>query len=99
MRCLACPIIAMTLILAGCSASNGNAGASRDRRLRAFTSKYDALLDGKAVFSAQELRGLALFNDPQRGNCAGCHPSGRGPGGAPPLFTDFLNTLTDGFQN
>jgi len=54
-----------------------------------FTSKYDAFLAGKAVFSAQELRGLALFNDPQRGNCAGCHPSGRGPNGAPPLFTDF----------
>jgi cytochrome c peroxidase len=54
-----------------------------------FTSKYDAFLDGKVQFSAQELRGLALFNDPQRGNCAGCHPSGRGPGGARPLFTDF----------
>ncbi len=54
-----------------------------------FTSKYDAFLAGKVLFSAQELRGLALFNDPQRGNCAGCHPSGRGPNGAPPLFTDF----------
>ncbi len=54
-----------------------------------FNSKYDAFLAGKVQFSAQELRGLALFNDPQRGNCAGCHPSGRGPGGAPPLFTDL----------
>jgi cytochrome c peroxidase len=54
-----------------------------------YTSKYDAFLAGKTNFSAQELRGLALYNDPQRGNCAGCHPSGRGPGGAAPLFTDF----------
>jgi cytochrome c peroxidase len=54
-----------------------------------YTSKYDGFLAGNVAFSAQELRGLALFNDPQRGNCAGCHPSGRGPGGAPPLFTDF----------
>ena len=54
-----------------------------------YTSKYDAFLAGKTQFSAQELRGLALYNDPQRGNCAGCHPSARGPGGTPPLFTDF----------
>jgi cytochrome c peroxidase len=54
-----------------------------------YTSKYDAFLAGKTQFSAQELRGFALYNDPQRGNCAGCHPSARGAGGAPPLFTDF----------
>jgi cytochrome c peroxidase len=54
-----------------------------------FTSKYDAFLAGRAQLSAQELRGLALFNDPTRGNCAGCHPSARGPNGAAPLFTDF----------
>jgi cytochrome c peroxidase len=54
-----------------------------------FTSKYDVFLAGKVQFSAPELRGLALFNDPQRGNCAACHPSGRGADGAPPLFTDF----------
>ena len=54
-----------------------------------FTSKYDAFLAGRAQLSAQELRGLALFNDPTRGNCAGCHPSARGRNGEPPLFTDF----------
>jgi cytochrome c peroxidase len=53
-----------------------------------FTSKYDAFLAGRVQFSAQELRGLALFNDPTRGNCAGCHPSARRPQ-EPPLFTDF----------
>jgi cytochrome c peroxidase len=54
-----------------------------------FTSKYDAFLAGRAQFSAQELRGLALFNDSTRGNCAGCHPSTRGASGEPPMFTDF----------
>jgi cytochrome c peroxidase len=54
-----------------------------------FTSKYDAFLAGKARLTDAELRGLALFNDPQKGNCAACHPSGRGPDGEPPLFTDF----------
>jgi cytochrome c peroxidase len=54
-----------------------------------YSSRYDRFLSGTEQLSAQELRGLALFNDPARGNCAGCHPSARGPGGAPPLFTDF----------
>ncbi len=54
-----------------------------------FTSKYDAFLAGKATLSAAEQRGRALYNNPQKGNCAGCHPSARGPNGAPPLFTDF----------
>ena len=54
-----------------------------------FTSKYDAVLAGRAQFSAKEMRGLTLFNDPTRGNCAGCHPSARGPRGEAPLFTDF----------
>jgi cytochrome c peroxidase len=54
-----------------------------------YTSKYDAFLAGRARLSDAELRGLALFNDPQKGNCAACHPSVRGANGAPPLFTDF----------
>jgi len=35
----------------------------------------------------QELRGLALFND--KGKCSECHVLTPGPGGTPPLFTDF----------
>jgi cytochrome c peroxidase len=54
-----------------------------------YSSKYDAFLAGRTQLSAQELRGLALFNNPQKGNCAGCHPSARGSDGTPPLFTDF----------
>lgn len=54
-----------------------------------YTSKYDAFLAGTAQLSDAELRGLALYNDPRKGNCAACHPSGRSANGAPPLFTDF----------
>ena len=38
-----------------------------------YSSKYDAYLAGRAQFSPQEARGLALFNDPKKGNCAHCH--------------------------
>ena len=54
-----------------------------------YTSKYDYFLQGSAQLSMAELRGLALFNDPAKGNCAACHPSGRRTDGRPPLFTDF----------
>lgn len=54
-----------------------------------YTSRYDAFLAGRVRLTDAELRGLALFNDPQKGNCAACHPSARGANGAPPLFTDF----------
>jgi cytochrome c peroxidase len=54
-----------------------------------FSSKYDAFLRGDAPLSDAELRGLAFFNSPVKGNCAGCHPSARGSEGSLPLFTDF----------
>lgn len=45
------------------------------------SSKYDAYVAGKAELTAAEARGLDLFNDEKKGNCAACHP--------PPAFTDF----------
>jgi cytochrome c peroxidase len=54
-----------------------------------FDSKYDFFLTGKAALTDAELRGLALFNNPAKGNCAACHPSAKGADGASPLFTDF----------
>jgi cytochrome c peroxidase len=54
-----------------------------------YSSKYDAFLDGKAELTAPEARGLALFNDPEKGNCAHCHLSARSNDGAPPQFTDY----------
>jgi cytochrome c peroxidase len=54
-----------------------------------FDSKYDAFLAGKARLSPAEERGLVLFEDPDKGNCAACHPSRPSADGTPPLFTDF----------
>jgi cytochrome c peroxidase len=54
-----------------------------------FDSKYDAFLAGRALLTDAERRGLALFEDPDKGNCAACHPSRPAENGAPPLFTDF----------
>jgi cytochrome c peroxidase len=53
-----------------------------------YTSKYDAWLRHQAALSTEELRGMAAFNDPAKGNCARCHPSVV-RGGAFPQFTDF----------
>ncbi|MGZ5201011.1 MAG: cytochrome-c peroxidase [Telluria sp.] len=60
-----------------------------DPRFQPFDSKYDQFLAGKMALSDAELRGLALFNNPAKGNCAACHTSARGAGGSAPLFTDF----------
>jgi len=53
-----------------------------------YSSKYDAFLRREVSLSAQELRGLAAFNDPEKGNCSRCHPSALQKG-AFPQFTDF----------
>ncbi|MES2742069.1 MAG: cytochrome c peroxidase [Pseudomonadota bacterium] len=54
-----------------------------------FDSRYDQFLAGKTTLAAAEMRGLVLFNDPNKGNCIGCHTSARGADGSSPLFTDF----------
>lgn len=63
------------------------------REFAPFSSKYDDYLAGRATLTGTEARGLGLFNDPQKGNCAACHGSARRADGAAPLFTDF------GFHN
>jgi cytochrome c peroxidase len=65
------------------------AAFERTAEFAPFTSKHDAWLQGRAKLTAQELRGLRLFNDEKKGNCAACHPSQRRPDGGLPLFTDF----------
>jgi len=50
-----------------------------------FTSKFDAVLAGKAQFTAQEQSGYSLFRG--KAKCNDCHRDG-GPG-EDPLFTDF----------
>lgn len=52
-----------------------------------YDSKYDAFLRGRAELTPREQRGLALFNDSTKGNCAACHPSAI-KHSAFPQFTD-----------
>ncbi len=59
-----------------------------DPSFHAYTSKFDYWLEGKARLSESELRGLQLFNDPDKANCGGCHLSRPTRDGLPPLFTD-----------
>ena len=54
-----------------------------------FSSKFDAVQRGQAQLTAQELRGLALFNNATKGNCSACHPSTSADGSTPPMFTDY----------
>jgi cytochrome c peroxidase len=54
-----------------------------------YSSKYDSYLAGRVALTEQEARGLALFNDPHKGNCGNCHRSIRGRDGTPPQFTDY----------
>jgi cytochrome c peroxidase len=62
---------------------------SEDPEFHPFSSKFDYFQKGQTTLRPQELRGLALFNNPTKGNCAACHPSTSASGKTPPLFTDF----------
>jgi cytochrome c peroxidase len=53
-----------------------------------YSSRYDAYLRRQIELQPNERRGLALFNDPKKGNCVSCHPSGIRQSGFP-QFTDF----------
>ena len=50
-----------------------------------FDSRFDQSLAGGAALTAAEARGLAIFRDPARGNCASCHTAD----GQQPVFTNF----------
>jgi cytochrome c peroxidase len=55
-----------------------------------FTAKFDAWLNGEVKLTPIEERGFALFNNPQKGNCASCHPDAqKTPQSRAPIFTDF----------
>ena len=71
------------------SVTRALAAYQRTAELSPYTSKYDYYLRGQAELTAQELRGLRLFDAEDKGNCAACHPSTRQDDGSPPLFTDF----------
>ncbi len=53
-----------------------------------YSSRYDAFLRGEIELTEPEERGVALFKDPKKGNCASCHfVTTRA--GVPPSFTDY----------
>jgi cytochrome c peroxidase len=60
-----------------------------DADFHPYDSKYDQFLAGRVQLDAAELRGLALYNNPQKANCAACHVSTKPADGGNPLFTDF----------
>lgn len=59
------------------------------REFHPYDSKFDLFLQRKVMLSPQELRGFALFNRTDKGNCAACHLSTRQDNGQPPVFTDY----------
>ena len=62
----------------------------QSREMAPFSSRYDRWVQGKAKLSAQELRGMQLFQNPDKGNCASCHkfnPTSSNP--ARSMFTDY----------
>jgi cytochrome c peroxidase len=62
----------------------------QSREMAPFSSRYDAWVQGKVKLTSQELRGLKLFKDPDRGNCASCHKFNEtSTNPARSLFTDF----------
>jgi cytochrome c peroxidase len=61
------------------------AGYEASAEVTPFTSKFDAVMAGKAQFTPDEQAGYALFRG--KANCNTCHRDG-GPG-EDPLFTDF----------
>jgi cytochrome c peroxidase len=62
---------------------------TEDPSFHPFSSKFDFWLAGETQLTSVEQHGLALFNDPTRGNCTACHPSQRQGYSEHPLFTDF----------
>ena len=63
--------------------------------LQPFSSKYDAMVLGQSSFTPSESRGMALFQDPARANCAGCHLMNAGSGKPQDsLFSEFTYYAT-----
>lgn len=67
----------------------------RSAALQPFTSKYDAIVRAKATFTPPETRGMALFMDATKGNCAACHLMNPGTGKPEDsLFSEFTYYAT-----
>jgi cytochrome c peroxidase len=64
------------------------AAYQRTAEFSPFSSKFDAVMEGRATFDASEARGYEAFRDRNRGNCVECHSLGAEQGRRA-LFTDF----------
>jgi len=63
---------------------------AEDQSFHPYDSKYDAYLVGEAQLTDAEMRGLKLFEDPKKGNCASCHIDKASTDGfLRPAFTDY----------
>lgn len=62
-----------------------------DYSFHPFSSKYDLFASNKigGTLSEAERRGMRVFVDPQKGNCAACHYTGAGFQGSNAMFTDY----------
>jgi cytochrome c peroxidase len=62
-----------------------------DYSFHPFSSKFDLHVRHKigGQFTDAEMRGLGVFLNPKKGNCAACHFTGAGLQGSSGLFTDY----------
>lgn len=60
---------------------------TEDTDFRPFDSKYDAMVKGQVGLTPAEQRGLTLFVNQNKGNCASCHSAAPAQG-RPALFTN-----------
>ncbi|SEB03678.1 cytochrome-c peroxidase [Variovorax sp. YR216] len=64
---------------------------TEDISFHPYKSKYDLYIGNKigGTLTAAEMRGLAIFNRQDRGNCLACHFQGANFNGSAGLMTDF----------
>ena len=62
-----------------------------DLSFHPYSSKYDLYAGNKkgGELTPAELRGFAVYSNPNKGNCFACHYNGAGLNGSVALFTDF----------
>lgn len=65
------------------------AAFEKSSEMNPFSSKFDYYLKGQATLTTQESRGLALFKNEKKGNCAACHIMEPDEDSGKVLFTDF----------
>ncbi len=61
----------------------------RSHEVNRFSSRYDKWVRGQGDLTEQELAGLEVFKDEDKGNCAACHVLTPSTTGRPAVFTDW----------